>query len=336
MRKRILGKTGFEVSVIGFGGIYIQSSGYEEAVEVLEAAFRKGINFFDTARCYTDSEDKMSCLSVYGKELYMATKTLARDAAGLRQDLEESLAALGRERIDLYQLHNVSREEELKKVLAKGGALQEARRAQEEGLVGEVGISSHNLDVSREAVETGEFSTLQIPVNIVERHYLDQGLIQRAAELDIGVIAMKPLGGGPLLPASYSLRFALQAGSSLVIPGMRTLKEVRENAKVGEEPEPLQSGELAELEKLAEKLGSDFCRRCQYCMPCPEGIYIPQVFICVGTWRWGGEPERAKELYGRTVPVPASACVDCGECEEKCPYGLPIPEMLKEAADLLE
>ena len=336
MRKKILGKTGFEVSVIGFGGISIQSLGREEAVEVLEEAFRLGMNFFDTARCYTDSEEKMSCLSAYRGELYMATKTLARDAAGVRLDLEKSLAALDREGIDLYQLHNVSREEELEKVLAKGGSLEEARRAQDEGLVKEIGITSHNLDVSIKALDTGEFATLQVPLNIVERHYMDRGLVQRAAESDIGVIAMKPLGGGPLLPASYSLRFALESGSSVVIPGMRTLEEVRENAGVGEEPEPLRPGELAELERLAERLGSGFCRRCQYCLPCPEGIYIPQVFICVGTWRWGGQPERAKELYGRTVPVPASACIECGECEERCPYQLPIQEMLEEAAELLE
>lgn len=336
MRKRVLGKTGFRVSVIGFGGISIQSLGREEAVEVLKEALRLGINFFDTARCYTDSEDKMSCLSAYGGELYLATKTLARDAEGFRRDLEQSLSALGRERIDLYQLHNISREEELRKVLARGGALEGARRARDKGLIGEIGITSHNLDVSRRAVESGEFATLQIPVNIVERHYLDQGLMRLAADSGVGVIAMKPLGGGPLLPASHSLRFALEAGASTVIPGMRALEEVRENAAVGERPEPLEPRELAGLKRLAEELGDGFCRRCQYCLPCPEGIYIPQVFICVGTWRWRREPQRARGLYRRTVPVPASACVDCGECEEKCPYELPIREMLREAAELLE
>lgn len=336
MEKRILGRTGWEVSVVGFGGISLQYLSIEDAQAVLEEALARGINFFDTARSYTDSERKMSCLSRHGKKVIMATKTLARGEADLREDLERSLSELDRDRVDLYQLHNVSRVEELEKILSRRGALRGARKAQEEGLVGEIGITSHNMEVALAALDTGEFSALQIPVNVVERHYLEGGLVERCRKEGVGLIAMKPLGGGPLLPAAYSLRFALQAGTSTVIPGMRSLREVRENAAVGDDPEPLRPEELEVLLERARAVGGRFCRRCQYCLPCPEGIYIPQVFICVGTWRWRKEPQRAKELYRRTVPVPASFCRRCGECEERCPYGLPIMDMLEEASRLLE
>ncbi len=335
MEFRKLGRTGLEVSVLGFGGISIQSISPQEAENLILRAVELGVNFFDTARSYTDSERKMRCLS--GKSgLILASKTLARDADGLRRDLETSLSELGRERIDVYQLHNVSRREELEKVLSRNGALEGARKAQEEGLVGFVGVSSHNAQVAADALRTGEFDTLQIPVNAVESHYEESGVLEMASRLGVGVIAMKPLGGGVILPAPLSLRYALSRQVATVIPGMRSLRELEENAETARGWRPLDQGGKEELGRLVESLGGRFCRRCQYCLPCPEGIYIPQALICLGTWKWRGEPERAVLLYRRTVPVPASACSECGACEERCPYGLPVREMLKEAAFLLE
>lgn len=333
---RVLGRTGLRVSALGFGGISIQSIPPDEAEALLFRALEHGVNFFDTARAYTDSERKMRCLAGLKGRAVVATKSLARDAEGLRGELEISLKELGRERIDLYQLHNVSRMEELEKVMGKGGALEGARKAQEEGLVGFVGISSHNAEVALEALRTGEFDTLQVPVNVVESHYVEKGVLAEAERRGVGIIAMKPLGGGAILPAPPALRFALSRGAATVIPGMRTLEELEENVRAVEERVTLSEREEEELEALLDLLGDRFCRRCQYCLPCPQGIYIPQVFICVATWKWRKEPERAVELYRRSVAVPASACSECGECEERCPYGLPVREMLKEAVRLLE
>jgi predicted aldo/keto reductase-like oxidoreductase len=333
---RILGRTGLQVSVLGFGGISIQSISPKEAEQLLLQAVKLGINFFDTARAYTDSERKMKCLAGLGSRVILATKSLARDADGLRRDLEASLEELGREKVDLYQLHNVSKKEELERVLARGGALEGARKAQEEGLVGFVGISSHNADTALEALRTGEFDTLQVPVNVVESHYEEKGVLREAGRRRVGVIAMKPMGGGAIHPAPAALRYALSREVATVIPGMRTLRELEENVAALEERLFPDDREMEALRRLADSLGDRFCRRCQYCLPCPEGIYIPQVFICLATWRWRGEPERAVELYRRSVPVPASACSGCGSCEEKCPYNLPVRDMLSEAVALLE
>lgn len=323
-------------TVLGFGGISIQSVPTGEAVPVIRGALDAGINFFDSARVYTDSEAKMGA-AFRGRrtECLIATKSLARKAPDIRRDLETSLAELGTDHVELFQLHNVSRAEELEEVLAAGGALEGALRARDEGLCGHVGVTSHNVNVAAAAVRTGCFETLQIPYNIIEDAAATSGLFRIAEGMDVGVIIMKPLAGGALDLARPALRFALHPLATTVIPGMVSQAQVAENVGALADPGPPAAGELQALRQSAASLGERFCRRCQYCLPCPQDINIPQVFICATTATWRGEPERARSMYERLM-TPASDCTGCGECEERCPYLIPIREMLAEAAELLE
>ncbi|MGI6129129.1 MAG: aldo/keto reductase [bacterium] len=332
MEKRRLGRTELEVSVIGMGGIPIQRIDKEEAVTVLEVAISTGINFFDTARGYSDSEDKFGLvLGPRHEEVIVATKSMARTKDGMMADIDISLKNLQLKYIDLYQLHNVRTKEELAKVLAPDGALAALREAQAAGKVKHVGITGHVLDVLVSAVSTGEFETVQFPFNAVEQEAATT-LLPLAEKLDIGVIVMKPLAGGALASAELALRFFNDYNVSTIIPGMDSVEQVKANAKLGQELIPLTDKERKSLQIEISRLGSRFCRRCEYCLPCPEGIRIPLVFTFDGYWTRYGLKEWATERYAE-MAVKASACAECGICESRCPYNLPIREMLKEAAE---
>ncbi len=336
LQQRRLGKTNLMPTILGFGGISIQSIGFDDAVEVIRAALDAGITFYDNARGYTDSEAKMGeAFRGRRDECLIATKSLARTADGIRRELETSLAELDTDRVELFQLHNISCTEELQGALGAGGALEGALRARDEGLCSHIGVTSHNVNVAAAAVRTGCFETLQIPYNVIEDKAATSGLFHIAEELDVGVIVMKPLAGGAIELARPALRFALHPLAHTVIPGMASLAQVMENAAALEGPGAPAEAELQALRESVTHLGERFCRRCQYCLPCTEGINIPQVFICMSTAIWRGEPEWARSMYERLSPG-ASVCTECGECEERCPYLLPIREMLAEAAELLE
>ncbi|BCV24487.1 aldo/keto reductase [Gelria sp. Kuro-4] len=332
MEKRRLGRTGLEVSLIGMGGIPIQRVGNEAAAEILRAALAAGINFFDTARGYTDSEEKFGLvLGRQGPRPVIATKSMARTREGMTADIERSLAELKVDYIDLYQLHNVRSREELQQVLAPDGALAALRTAQAAGKVRHVGITGHVVDTLVEAVQTGEFETIQFPFNAVETEGAER-LLPLAEKLDLGVIVMKPLAGGALRPAALALRFLLAYPVSTIIPGVDSVEQVQENAALGEYAVPLSAAEKEELKAQIARLGNRFCRRCEYCLPCPQGIRIPLVFTFDGYWTRYGLKEWAEERY-RALDVKAGACVECGTCERRCPYSLPIREMLKEAVN---
>ncbi|MGB9847437.1 MAG: aldo/keto reductase, partial [Desulfotomaculales bacterium] len=207
MEMRQLGRTGLKVSLIGFGGIPIQRVNNEAAAVVLQAALAAGINFFDTARGYTDSEEKFGLvLGKGGLHPVIATKSMARTREEMAADIERSLKNLQVDYIDLYQLHNVRSREDLRQVLAPDGALAALREAQAAGKVRHVGITGHVVDVLAEAVQTGEFETVQFPFNAVEREGAAR-LLPLAEKLDMGVIVMKPLAGGALRPVRLALRF---------------------------------------------------------------------------------------------------------------------------------
>ncbi len=333
--QRRLGRSGLEPTVLGFGGISIQSVEFDEAAELIRAALAAGVNFFDSARIYSDSEAKMgAAFRDWRGEVLVATKSLARTADGVRRELETSLKELARDSVELFQLHNISRPEELAEVLVPGEALEGIQRAAHEGLCRHIGITSHNVDVAAAAVRTGCFETLQIPFNVIEERAATSGLFDICAHLDVGVIIMKPLAGGALEPARPALRFALHPLVATVIPGMASRQELDQNLAALAQPGEPDESELRALRDSVAGLSERFCRRCQYCLPCPQGINIPQVFICATTATWRREPERARSMYAR-LAVNAAECTECGECEERCPYALPIREMLAEAAAVL-
>ncbi|SMC87380.1 aldo/keto reductase [Sporomusa malonica] len=331
MEKRRLGRTGLMVTPISFGALPVQRCTMEEAGQVLNAALDAGINFLDTARAYTDSEEKIGiCIASRRNEYYLATKSMARTKAAMTADVDTSLTTMKTEYIDLYQLHNVKSEAEWELVMAPGGALEALKEAKEAGKIRHIGITGHNMDMLIKAVKTGEFSTVQVPFNCVEQGALRE-LFPVAKAMDVGIIVMKPLGGGLISEVELALRFVLQHDGLVAIPGMDRVEHLEQNLAPTKDFKPLNAEETATLTAEAEVLGPGFCRRCGYCMPCVAGIDIPATFILHHQYtRY--DMKAAIPMRYKGLGVKASACVECGECESRCPYNLPIRERMKQVA----
>ena len=335
MEKRILGKTGYNVSVIGLGGIPIQNTDTKTAIEILKEAHKQGINFIDTARGYNDSEKRIGeALEVVGREkFYIATKSMARTYDGVLEDLKTSMDNLKIDYIDLFQFHNISKDTDFETVLGENGALKAIKEMKKKGIIKEIGVSSHNVNILDKLVDTDEFATIQFPYNIVE----DQAeeVFEKAKKKNIGILIMKPLAGGAIPNGELCLRYVLENNNiTLAIPGMDTVEQVIENASVGQEPRPLTDEERNELQEIVKGLGTNFCRRCGYCAPCSIGIDIPSNFLMEGYYTRYDLKEWALSRYNG-MEVSAKDCIKCGDCEPRCPYDLPIIEMLENVANVL-
>ena len=327
MRYRSLGSTGLWVSAVGFGGIPIQRVDQDVACQLVNRALNMGINFFDTARGYTDSETKLGLvLRERQQEAIIATKSMARTRDEMESDIEKSLKALGTEYIDLYQVHNVKDVPTLDKVLNPGGAMEALLDAQKRGIIKHIGITSHIKGLLIEALKTRAFATIQFPFNPVEAESVPE-LLKLASAQGTGVIIMKPLAGGAFKHASLALQFILEYPISTVIPGMDSLQQVEDNAITGSRSDNLTPAERDLIQEEVEELGSTFCRRCEYCQPCPQGIDLPTVFLLDGYYTRYGLTDWAKDRY-QGMKVKPDVCTECKECEEKCPYNLPINQML--------
>lgn len=334
MQYRSLGKTGLKVSFLGFGGIPIQRVSGLEAQKIVEACVERGINFFDSARAYSDSEGKIGkALKGKRKEVVLATKTMARSKDKMMDDIDKSLKFLDTDYIDLYQCHNIRTKEELEKVLGPNGAMEALVAARKEGKIRHIGLTGHIIATVLEGLKTGAFETVQVPYNFIEQSPAEE-LFPYARKENLGIIAMKPLAGGAYSRPDLALRFLLSQDISSFIPGMDTLEQVIQNVGIAEDNRALNNEELQYLDKEAQEIGNSFCRRCEYCKPCPQGIDIAMCFLLQGYYERYNLPEWAKERYDAQV-VKADACEECGICETRCPYSLPIRTMLKKAHALL-
>jgi predicted aldo/keto reductase-like oxidoreductase len=331
MKSVRLGKTGILVSALGFGGIPITRVDFNEAVSLVRYCLDQGVTFFDTANVYGDSEPKIgSALQDVRNQVTLATKTLVRDAAGATRQVEKSLERLRTDHIDLYQLHNISNHEALDKVLEPGGAYEALVRARDQGKIGHIGFSSHNLDIAVRACRSGLFAAVQIPFNIIE-HDPAEKLFQVARQHDMGIIAMKPLGGGLLNRADLCFGFLQQYDDVIPIPGVESKREVDENLGYYRAPRALSRQDWAEIEKIRGEVGARFCHRCGYCQPCPEGIEIWRALLFKAQAR-RFPPEMAIKMGMEPMKM-AENCAQCGECETKCPYELPVPDLINESLD---
>ncbi len=327
MEKVVLGKTGLEVTRIGFGGIPIQRLTVDEAVEVITKALDMGVGLIDTARVYTDSEIKIgAALAASGKKPVLVSKTYSRDAGGVRRDVGISAENLGVSHIHVYLMHNINSVELLEQVLQPGGAMEGLATCQAEGKIGFTGISSHKAEVIQAALEKDLFDVVEVPFNALEQN--SQAALSFAHRNGIGTIVMKPLAGGVLKPASSAIKYVLSHPVHCVIPGMQTLKEVEDNLSIST---PLSEKELEKLLAEAEKWKGRFCRKCEYCLSeCPHKINITLILLFHLYFKMYGLTKWARDRYG-ALPIRADICGECGRCEKKCPYELPIIEMLKEA-----
>jgi len=321
-----LGKTHLEVSRVGFGGLPIQRLQTSEAESVVRHAFDLGINFFDTARAYPTSEKRIgNALRSQRGRVVIATKTLARDGTAATADLRESLRALRTEYIDLWQLHNVSTIKDYDGVTAPGGALEAARRAVQRGDVRHVGLSSHSLEIADRAIRSGEFETVQVPFNTLSPE-ASVDTLPCAASHNVGLIAMKPFAGGVIEEARLAIKYLLQFPTVLPIPGIERKQEIEEIVSLARDAPLISPDEWEEIRRLRARVGVRFCRRCGYCLPCPQGIPIPVVLHLEDMQRRVSASRFAKR--GAEVAELASTCTQCGQCENKCPYNLPIRMML--------
>ena len=333
MQYRTLGKTGLTISRLGFGGIPIQKIDADGTKKLVAKLMEEGVNFIDTARAYTVSEEFLGhALEGVRDRFILATKSMARTREAMEKDVEISLATLRTDYIDLYQIHNPSAKD-LAQVTAKGGALEALLEAKAAGKIGHIGITLHSVDLFREAIELPWVETVMFPYNIVETQ--GEELIAKCAEKNIGFICMKPLAGGAIEDGELALRFILNNPAvSVVIPGMAETAEIEQNARAAENLSPLTACEQEKIAKVKEALGTNFCRRCNYCAPCAAGINIPAVFLFEGYYSRYDLKDWACARYA-TLQKTASDCIGCGVCEKRCPYHLPIREMMKRAAATL-
>lgn len=330
---RVLGKTNLKINRIGFGGIPIQRVTQQDTNKIIDELINQGINFIDSARGYTVSEEYIGN-AIEGKRdnFILASKSMSRTYEDMLKDVDITLKNFKTDYIDLYQLHNVKLDE-YENIFNDNMAYKALLNCKSQGKIKNIGITSHSIDTIKKAVRDEKFDTIQFPYNIVE----DQAdeIFREAHKRNIGIIVMKPLAGGAINNAKLAIKYILSKEYiDVVIPGMDSVDQVLENISVLENLDIYKEDEL-KIEDIRNQLGNRFCRRCEYCMPCPVGINIPMNFLLEGYYSRYNLKEWSKERYN-SLDIKASDCVECGKCESKCPYDLPIREMLKEVTEKLD
>ncbi len=324
----ILGKTGIKVNRLGLGGIPIQRVDENDAIETVRHAVGCGVDFIDTARAYTNSEEIIGkALAQTSKQVVIASKSHARTADGIRKDIEISLKNLRREYIDIYQCHYVKDEEDYKKIIGRGGALEGMFKARDKGLIGHIGFSTHSLDLADRILDDDVFETVMVCFSFLEPE-AKKKVIPKAIRKNVAVIAMKPFSGGAIDNANLSLKYVLSEPGTVVIPGVETQDLFDENWAVASGDYRLTAAERKAIDEIRNRYDRSFCRRCDYCQPCTEDIPIQIVMgIRYAVKRFGDG--FILTGWGKDAVEKAQKCTECGECMSRCPYELPIPELIK-------
>lgn len=326
MKQVTLGATGITVNRNGFGALPIQRvTDRQESRRLLRSAYEGGIRFFDTARAYSDSEEKLGeALHDVRSNLYISTKTAAQDAKAFRKDLETSLRLLQTDYIDIYQFHNPA----FCPKPGDGTGLYEAmQEAKAQGKIRFIGITNHRLAVAQEAIDSGLYATLQFPFSYLAGEK-EEALVRACKAADIGFICMKALAGGLITRSDAAYAFLAQYDSTLPIWGIQRMNELEEFLSYQQTP-PAMTGEIRTLiAQDKEMLSGEFCRGCGYCMPCPQGIEIntcARMSLMLRRAPTAGwlTPEH-QEMMKKV-----ETCLHCGQCKSRCPYGLDTPELLR-------
>lgn len=329
MRVFELGKTGLMVSGVGFGGIPIQRLSDDQAVGVVRSCLELGVNFLDTAHGYGTSEERIGKAITGQREgLILASKSPGRDAKTFCEQMELSFQRLGVEYIDLYQFHNISKQEDYERLVFKGGALEAAREAKAAGRIGHIGVTSHKLNTATELVKSELFETLMFPFNYITSEPAEE-LIPLCQKHNVGFIAMKPMGGGLLENANLCFKYLRQFSGVVPVVGIQSREEIKEIVSIVESGDNLNETEKSDIARMCRELGNRFCRACDYCQPCPQEIPISMIMRLKSAVKRFPD-ERFYGEWGQKMVEKAETCTDCGECESRCPYELPIRDMMKE------
>ena len=320
-----LGKTEIIVEKNAFGALPIQRVSKEEAVRLLRKAYKSGVTFYDTARFYTDSEEKLG--EAFGgmrEKVCIATKTGAQTAEDFWKDLNTSLGNLQTDYIDLYQFHNP---DFCPKPGDGTGLYESMLEAKEKGMIRYIGITNHRLSIAHEAIESGLYETLQFPFSYLAGEK-DIELVEMCREADMGFIAMKALSGGLITNSAAAYAFMAQYENVLPIWGIQRESELDEYLSYVEKP-PVMNEELAAvIAGDREELMGEFCRGCGYCMPCPAGIEINNCArMSLLIRRAPSAAQLTPQMQEKMKRI--ESCLHCGKCKAKCPYGLDTPALLE-------
>ncbi len=347
---------GVQVSALGLGGIPLMSGrtseflvklkdvSYDDAIETIEYAIENGVNFIDTALDYGDSEEKIG-IAIQGQRdrIFLASKSKALTYDSMMKDVELSLKRLGTDYIDLYQLHYVKDMYSYDLIMGGDGAYKALCLLKDAGVVRNIGVASHNTYVLSHGIESRCFDAVQLPYNLIETS--GQEIIALANQYSLPTIIMKPYAGGSLVEVprkltgvvkdarelkKIALSYIYNQPISVVIPGCATVSEVKENLGIFSEIEHKLEIDHKKGEIIRNIIGQTFCRRCQYCEPCPQNIEISKVFRYLKYFEDYGLEEWARKQYCELDTL-ANQCIGCGECERKCPYKLHIIEVLANA-----
>ncbi len=338
-----------QVARIGFGGMTIPKVDVEQAVATVERAIDLGVNFIDTARVYGkgDSERKIGQVMERRRdEVYLSSRIPDTTYDGVKKAIDESLEALRTDYIDLYEPHDVSTPERYEPLMRKGGGLKALQDAKDEGTVRHIGFTSHNWQLVAQMIRSDEFEAGLITYNIANRE-AEEEVLELAEQHDVGLFVMKVFGNASLLDLSppdedrkptveECLRFALSNPRlPLILTGVKSPEEIEQNVAIAERYEPLSSEEDRDLRAFGDRLGRGYCYGCEYCLPCPQGINIPAILRLLDyreriRWEW----PQAKKRYAQ-FQATIEDCIDCEQCEERCPQDLPVRERLRKAHDAL-
>jgi aryl-alcohol dehydrogenase-like predicted oxidoreductase len=325
MAKVRLGRTEITTEKNAFGALPIQRISREEAVKLLRKAYEHGVTFYDTARFYTDSEEKVGeAFDGMREKVIIATKTGAVDAEGFWKDIHTSLDNLRTDYIDIYQFHNPA----FCPKPGDGSGLYEAMlEAKEKGMVRHIGITNHRLNIAKEAIESGLYETLQFPFSYLATDK-ETELVEKCREADMGFIAMKALSGGLITNSAAAYAYLAQFENVLPIWGVQRERELDEFLSYIDNP-PALTQELSELiARDRQELQGDFCRGCGYCMPCPAEI---EINTCARMSLLIRRSPSAAQLtpQAQEKMKKIENCLHCGRCKSKCPYGLDTPALLE-------
>ena len=323
-----LGKSELSVSRVGFGGIPITRVSFEEAEKCLRTAIDLGVNYIDTATDYKDSEEKIGkAIKGCRDDLILATKSPPNDPKRLSECIEQSLERLKVEAIDLYQFHCIKDEKIFKKSL---DLLPVLEKAKEQGKILHIGATVHGVDLLNKVLNADVFETIMIALNFVVNEAAEVAL-PNARKKDVGIIAMKPMAGGYIEDANLAFKYFVGMDDVVPLIGIEHPDQIKEIVKILDENIPASDEELESMNIIRQESGSRFCRRCEYCMPCEHGVQIFPITVLKSFIKRFPASDLVKEGWIKDSMDSFKNCIQCGECEKKCPYNLEIREILKES-----